>query len=252
MEIIVVSLLSLWAYMTFLFFLALILKNNGVADIGYGIGFLVFIYVTAYQSGVTSVMLFLLVLVTLWAGRLALRIGRKNYGKPEDFRYKTWRDAWGSSFVVRSYLQVYVLQGLVIAVVSSAVTTTFVLGEAPVMPLLMAGLLMWATGFYFETVADAQLDSFIKNPENKGKIMQSGLWKYSRHPNYFGESLMWFGLWVAAISFTPWALLCVVSPLLITFLLLKVSGVPLLEKRWEGRADFEEYKKKTSVFIPWF
>jgi steroid 5-alpha reductase family enzyme len=238
--------------MTFLFVVALILKNNGVADVGYGIGFVVFTYTAAYVSGLSLVSLFLLVPVTLWALRLALRILRKNYGKPEDFRYKAWRDAWGSSFVVRSYFQVYILQGLVIAIVSSAVVTGLVLGETLVTPLLTLGLLMWATGFYFESVADAQLDSFIKNPDNKGKILQSGLWKYSRHPNYFGESLMWFGLWVASIAFTPWVLLCVVSPLLITYLLLKVSGVPMLEKRWEGREDWEEYKKKTPVFIPRF
>jgi steroid 5-alpha reductase family enzyme len=138
----------------------------------------------------------------------------------------------------------------VIATVSSTVVTAIAFGGLVTLPVLFCGLLLWVVGFYFETVADAQLDSFIRNPENKGKIMQCGLWNYSRHPNYFGESLMWFGLWLASVAFTPWALLSVVSPLLITYLLLKVSGVPMLEKRWEGRADWEEYKRKTSVFVP--
>ena len=250
MEIILFSLVFLWVYMSFLFLVALMLKNNGVADVGYGIGFLVFVYATVYQSGVTEVVFFLLVPVTLWALRLAVRIGRKNYGKPEDFRYRAWREEWGRTFIPRSYLQIYMLQGFVIMLVSSAVVTALMHVHTIVEPLLVAGLLLWMIGFYFESVADAQLDRFISNPGNKGKIMQSGLWKYSRHPNYFGESMMWFGLWVAALAFTPWALFCIVSPLLILFLLLKVSGVPMLEKRWEGRADWEEYKKQTPVLFP--
>ena len=107
-----------------------------------------------------------------------------------------------------------------------------------------------ASAYKKDITNTALLCNSIGNPQNKGKIMMSGLWKYTRHPNYFGESMMWFGISAIAISFTPMALLGIISPLLITYLLLKVSGVPMLEKRWEDNAEWEAYKAKTSVFIP--
>jgi len=112
----------------------------------------------------------------------------------------------------------------------------------------LAGVIVWAAGFYFEATADKQLKQFLQNPKNKGKIMQSGLWAYSRHPNYFGEVTMWWGIWL--LNFNPnwWTIL---GPLTITFLILRVSGVPLLEKKYEGRSEFEDYKKRVSIFIPW-
>jgi steroid 5-alpha reductase family enzyme len=118
------------------------------------------------------------------------------------------------------------------------------------MGLFSAGLLLWVFGFFFEVVGDYQLDRFITAPKNKGKIMTQGLWKYSRHPNYFGESLMWWGMAVMAASLSVYPFIGFVSPVLITFLLLKVSGVSMLEKRWEGNPAWEAYKKRTSVFLP--
>jgi steroid 5-alpha reductase family enzyme len=245
------AVLALLIYMSMLYVVAQVLKNNGVADIGYGIGFLVVIYATALLVPLSFVQIILLCFVTLWGVRLALRIWKKNYGKPEDFRYKAWREAWGSTFWWRSYLQVYMLQGLVILTVASSVLCSLIFGNNGVFSVWFTlGALLWLVGFFFEVVSDYQLDTFIKNPENKGKIMTQGLWQYSRHPNYFGESLMWWSLWCMAVSLTPLAFYTIVSPLLITYLLLFVSGVPMLEKKWEGRADWEEYKRKTSVFIP--
>jgi steroid 5-alpha reductase family enzyme len=110
------------------------------------------------------------------------------------------------------------------------------------------GIIVWLIGFYFEATADKQLKEFIKNPKNKGKIMQSGLWAYSRHPNYFGEVTMWWGIWLLNLNPNWWTIL---GPLTITFLILKVSGVPLLEKKYQGNSEFEDYKKRVSVFIPW-
>ena len=108
---------------------------------------------------------------------------------------------------------------------------------------------MWILGFVFESVGDAQLARFIKDPANKGKLMQSGLWQYARHPNYFGEVLMWWGLWIIALS-VPNGLYGIIGPLTITFLILKVSGIPMLEKRMEENPEFVEYKKRTSKFFP--
>jgi steroid 5-alpha reductase family enzyme len=252
MSILLGSLFVLSLYMTVLYILALLLKNNGVADIGYGVAFLVFIFATVFQTGLSSPLLtIVLCAVTIWAVRLSFRIFLKNKNKPEDFRYKAWRDAWGSTFLVRSFLQIYMLQGAVIAVVASPVVVALIFPRAEVVPFFVSvGMVIWVCGFFFEAVGDYQLDAFIKNPAHKGQIMTSGLWKYSRHPNYFGESTMWIGIFVASLGFSVAAALCIWSPLLITYLLLKVSGVPLLEKRFEGNPSWEAYKAKTSVFIP--
>lgn len=111
------------------------------------------------------------------------------------------------------------------------------------------GIAVWVFGFYFEAVGDAQLARFIKDPAHKGKIMQSGLWTYTRYPNYFGEVAQWWGIWLLALSL-PNGLFGIIGPLTITFLILKVSGIPLLEKKYSGNAEFQEYKKKTSMFFP--
>ena len=238
------------AYMTALYAIALIRDDNGTADIGYGIGFIVFTSFTLWTFGTTQPGLIMTALVLLWGMRLAIRIGKKNWNKPEDFRYRAWREVWGTTFYWRSYLQIYLLQGAVIACVALPVYLSIVRPGEPIGWLFGCGVLLWCIGFLFEVLGDYQLDAFIKNPENKGKIMMSGLWAYSRHPNYFGEATMWFGMALMATAVSSAWIFAWASPLLITFLLLKVSGVPLLEKRWEGNPDWESYKARTSVFIP--
>ena len=115
----------------------------------------------------------------------------------------------------------------------------------------IVGVLVWLVGFYFEAVGDAQLARFIKDPANKGKLMQSGLWAYTRHPNYFGEVTQWWGIWIIALSVSGgW--LGIIGPITITFLILKVSGIPMLEKKMAENPEFTEYKKQTSMVIPWF
>ncbi len=239
-------------YMTALYVLSMVLKNNGVADIGYGVACMLVVGTALYLAPPTTVWGIVLgTLPFLWGTRLALRIFRKNYGKPEDFRYKAWREAWGTTFWWRSYVQVYLLQGTVIFIVALPVVTTVLYPSAtPQVWLATLGLIVWIVGFFFEVVGDAQLDRFIGNPENKGKIMMSGLWKYSRHPNYFGESTMWIGVALMSAGLSAYPLVGFLSPVLITYLLLFVSGVPLLERRWEGNREWEEYKARTSVFVP--
>ena len=252
MEILIISLIALLAYMSGLFVVSLITKNNGVADVGYGIAFMVVIVATYLQVPTSNDYLLILIsLPFIWGLRLASRIYQKNKGKPEDFRYRAWREEWGNTFLWRSFLQIYMLQGLVVFIVASPVVLALIY-PATIFntAFFFVGLTLWLVGFFFEAVGDYQLDKFIKNPANKGKIMMSGLWKYSRHPNYFGESTMWFGIAVISLSLSSIPFIAIVSPLLITFLLLKVSGVPMLEKHFAGNPDWEEYKKKTSVFIP--
>lgn len=242
--------LVLWLYMSLLFITSIVRRNNGIADIGYGIGVIVVIGGAISEHPPATSALALCVLPLVWGTRLALRIFRKNYGKPEDFRYKAWRDAWGAWFVLRSYFQIYMLQGLVIFLVALPILLTIVAPRAPIVWLVGTGLALWFFGFFFEAVGDYQLDRFLKDPAGKGHIMTEGLWRYSRHPNYFGESLMWWGIAIASSGLSAYPLLGFVSPILITYLLLYVSGVPMLEKRWADNPEWEAYKARTSVFIP--
>lgn len=241
------------AYMTGWFALAVIKRRNDVADTAWGIGFIVaaassFILYGAHMDRALAV----LALITIWGSRLAYHIHRRNRNRPEDPRYKAWRDAWGTWFYVRSYLQVFLLQGiLLLLVVSPALIMGAYRGASAITVFDMLGLLIWITGFAFESIGDSQLRRFIADPANRGAIMDKGLWKYTRHPNYFGEVLQWWGIFVIGLS-VPNGVWGIVGPLTITFLILKVSGVPLLEKAFEGKPGFEEYKRKTNVFIPWF
>lgn len=253
--------LVLWSYMTILYLIALSKKDNSVADIGYGIGFIVVAYTGLFfggnpmgSSSLTLIEITLVSLVTVWGSRLAYRIFLKNKGKPEDFRYAKWRTEW-KWFRLRSYLQVFLLQGVIIYLISLPVlfVTSMTGVEKTNIILLCVGVLVWLVGFCFEAVGDRQLDNFIMTPESKEKLMTTGLWKYTRHPNYFGESTMWWGIFLVTIaSGHPIALVAIISPLLITFLLLKVSGIPLLEAKMSQHKDWPAYAAQTNAFFPWF
>ncbi len=250
------SLFIVLGYTTILFFLAQHKKDNSIIDIAYGLGFIVTAYTLTILTLLTSTIsigsILILLLITIWGTRLTYRIYQKNKGKPEDFRYKAWREEWSKKgsiyYTMRAYLQIFVLQGIVISIVLLPFTLSLA-NEAVLTPFLILGVLVWCLGFIFEAVGDYQLDTFIKNPNKTSTIMMTGLWKYTRHPNYFGEATMWWGL--AIISFLGGSSLFVaLSPLLITYLLLFISGIPMLEKKWDGNKEWEAYKKKTSSFIP--
>ncbi len=244
---------ALVAYATALFLFALRAKNNGYADVGYAGSFMVVTTVVLVSQGFeTSVFGYVLALmVYVWGIRLATRIHRKNAGKPEDFRYRAWREAWGRTFVWRSYLQIYILQAAIAYAIASPVLVSIAMPTgAPLTTLALVGCALWVFGFVFESVGDMQLDRFLADSQNKGRIMQYGLWKYTRHPNYFGESMMWWGIALVAFASSAGGFLMFVSPLIITYLLLFVSGVPMLEKKWAGNPEWEAYKARTSVFVP--
>ncbi len=240
----------LFCYMNFWFLVSLIKKRNDIADIAWGLGFVILSWLSLFISkNGDFVSLMINFLITVWGLRLAAHIYKRNRFKKEDYRYKKWRDEWGKWFFLRSYFQVYILQGifLFLIVLPALFTNLNPGGNFGFMAIL--GLIIWIIGFVFESVGDGQLAKFIKNPSNKGKIMQDGLWKYTRHPNYFGEVTQWWGIFVIALA-RPGGIVTIIGPLTITILILFVSGIPLLEKKYGGRKDFEEYKKKTSVFFP--
>lgn len=244
--------LAVVLYMCSFFVVSLVRKDNSTADVAWGGGFVVVAIVTFLQHvDVHPRQLLVLVLVVAWGARLSAHIYARNRGHGEDFRYRKWREEWGKSFLVRSFLQVYMLQGATLLVVAIPILVVNHDPGGPLGWLDGLGVLIWCIGFAFEAVGDWQLLQFMRDPENEGHIMQSGLWRYSRHPNYFGEATLWWGLFLIALG-SRFGWLAIFSPLTIDFLLLKVSGIPMLEKRWEGDPDFEAYKRRTNALIPWF
>ncbi len=242
--------LILFIYMNLWFVFSLIKKRNDVADVAWGPGFMLMAWSAYLLSGNFGARGLLTgILVSIWGLRLAWHIHARNKGKAEDYRYLAWRKQWGKWFYIYSYLKVYLLQGALLFLI---VLPVLVINKnaGPALGWLdLAGLMVWLFGFYFEAKGDAELARFIKNPANKGKLMQSGLWAYTRHPNYFGEVTLWWGIWLIALS-VPGGLLSAIGPIIITFLILKVSGIPLLEQKMAENPEFGEYKNRVSIFFP--
>lgn len=229
------------------FIVATAVKNNGIVDIIWGLGFVLIagiVYLSAPSLSTATVM----ILTTAWGVRLATHIGMRNLGQKEDFRYAQWRRDWGKWWLIRSFLQVYLLQWVFMQLVSVPIILSSAGGVLSQMWLL-AGIAIWLVGFYFEAIGDYQLTVFKSKKNSKGKLMTTGLWRYTRHPNYFGEATLWWGIALIAYvaSGNPLAFL---GPLTIDFLLLKVSGIPILEAKYQGRKDWAAYARRTSAFFP--
>lgn len=243
--------LLLLIYFTIIFVSAQIMKNNSIVDSFWGPGFFlvaIYTFIKLESPGLRS--LLITTLVTFWALRLFLHITVRNWNKPEDYRYINMRKRWGKSFpVLKAYLHVFILQGVLLYIVALPIvaTNTSKMQELSIYNII--GGAIWIIGFFFEVVGDYQLKEFKKDKSNKGKLMTDGLWKYTRHPNYFGEATMWWGIYLVAISSIE-NIVLIISPVIITLLLLFISGVPLLEKKYKDREDFIEYKKRTNKFIP--
>jgi steroid 5-alpha reductase family enzyme len=248
------NLLAAVGFMGGVWLLSLPARNASLADIFWGLGFVLIAWWSfALGGGYLGRKILLALLTTVWGLRLSLYIAWRNWGKGEDRRYQEWRAKRGESFWWVSFFTVFLTQAVLLWLVSLAVQ----LGQVSPTPagltgLDLLGILVWGAGFTFEAVADWQLARFKADPANRGKVMDQGLWAYSRHPNYFGESLIWWGLFLIALA-TPYGWYALISPVVITFLLLKVSGLVLLEKDIaERRPDYREYLETTSAFIPWF
>lgn len=243
----------LFIYFNIIFIVAQIMKNNSIVDSFWGPGFFLVAGYTFFQSeskGIKSILI--LALVTIWAFRLFTHITLRNWNKPEDYRYQNMRKRLGDSFpVLKSYINVFILQGILLYIIALPITSVNNSKIQELSLLNIFGVILWIIGFYFEVVGDKQLKEFKSNIENKDKIMTEGLWRYTRHPNYFGESLMWWGIFFISISNIK-EIGLIISPALITLLLLFVSGVPLLERKYKDREDFIEYSKRTNKFFPWF
>jgi len=247
------NLTVLLGMMVFAWALSLILKDASIADIFWGLGFVLIAWTTfLLAEGYLLRKMLITSLVSFWGLRLAVYLGLRKRGKGEDRRYQSWRTQYGKSFWWVSLFTVFGLQGVLLWIISLVVQS----GQIASMPAGLgwmdgAGFLIWAIGIVFEAVGDFQLSRFKADPGNRGKVMDQGLWAYTRHPNYFGESLVWWGIFLITLS-TPNSLWTVISPVTITFLLLRVSGVTLLEKTIvEKRPAYQAYIKNTSAFFPW-
>lgn len=242
-----------FVYMTLWFAASLLFRRADIADIAWGLGFIAIAVWLLVRSGAPDTVRqwVMAALVTVWGLRLAWHVARRNLrpGHGEDPRYAAWRRDWGRWFTLRSYLQVFLLQGLFMLAVAAPVMVAGSADEGGLGVFEVLGVLTWLVGFVFEALGDAQLAGFLKVPENRGHVMDRGLWSWTRHPNYFGEATMWWGLAVMCLG-APGGWLAFVGPVTITWSLLKVSGIPMLEAGWAGKPEWEAYKARTSAFLP--
>ncbi len=245
--------LGLTLLLMVLFFLAAqLLKDNSIVDIAWGLGFVLVAFYTLIRFGATGPRpLAMTAMVALWGLRLAIYILFRSRGKGEDPRYAEFRAKWGGRFVIYSFLYVFMMQGILILIVAFPIVIVNTLGTGEIGLLEGAGIGIFLFGILFETAADLQLFRFRKDSANKGKIMDRGLWRYSRHPNYFGEVALWWGIFFFSLGVRH-SLIGIAGPLTITGLILFFSGVPILERRFAGRPGYADYKRKTSRFVPWF
>jgi len=217
--------------MALLWLISLILKNSSIVDIFWGTGFVIasWVYFTLTPDGYLLRKLLIGTLVMIWGLRLSIHILLRNWGKPEDFRYQAWRKEAGESWWWRSFFKVFLFQGLILWIVSAPLLAAQHNARPGYLTWLdFLAILVWLVGFFFEAVGDWQLARFKANPANKGKVLSTGVWRYTRHPNYFGDSAQWWAYFFIALAAGGWW--TIFSPIIMTTMLLRVSGVALLEK----------------------
>lgn len=240
------------AMMFVLWLVSLAIKNASIVDIFWGADFAVIALVTfALTGGYAPRKLLITTLAAIWGLRLATHLGWRNHGKGEDFRYQAMRKRIGERFPLVSLYTVFGLQGVLMWVISLPLQVAQLSPEPARLTWLdLLGAALWLIGLSFEAIGDWQLAKFRADADNKGKVMDRGLWAYTRHPNYFGDALLWWGFFVIALA-TPRGWWTVISPLLMTTLLMKVSGVALLEKTLvKTRPEYRDYVRRTSPFLP--
>lgn len=252
-HIYIIGLIVIMGMMITLWLVSLALKNSSIVDIFWGAGFVIsaWVFHALTPDGLPARKLLLTLLVTIWGLRLSLYILWRNWRKGEDFRYQVWRKEAGTAWWWRSFFKVFLLQGFLMGVISiPLLAVQFYAGPDHLTFLDFLGLAFWLVGFFFEAAGDLQLARFKSDPANKGKVMDRGVWRFTRHPNYFGDSAQWWGYYLIAAAAGGWW--TIFSPILMTLFLLRVSGVVLLEKTLSARPGYEDYIKTTSPFIPWF
>lgn len=252
-EAALVGLASILMALSLVWVLSVRLQDASVVDVCWGLGFVLLGGVYCLRSPTMTTRSWLAVsLVTLWGVRLSAHIFLRNHGKGEDPRYAAMRASRGAAFWWRSLFSVFWLQGAILWFVALPLFVAVRAAEPSSLgPLDGLGVLLFAVGFGFEVGGDLQLARFRAEPSNRGKVLDSGLWRYTRHPNYFGDATMWWGVFAMAASVRRgW--LTVLSPALMTYLLMRVSGVTLLEQSLSAsKPGYRAYRARTPAFFPW-
>lgn len=247
-SVLIVNYSFVFLYFVILYFWCVKKNDFSLIDLGWGLGHFIVYLSCFFQYGPKQRTILLGFLLLFWVYRLTSYLSRRAKNRAEDFRYKKIREGMGPDANKRAFYRIFVLQSILLIMTSFVIQ---VVASQPVTSLNWLdglGVVVFFVGFFIEHNADKQVFDFKKNyPTAKNKFLTSGLWKYSRHPNYFGEALLWFGIAILSQSWIGF-----LSPIFLTFLLTKISGIPLLEAKYQGNRDYEIYKSKTSAFIPWF
>lgn len=253
-EVYVLGGLVVWGFMTLLWLVSLALRDSSIVDPFWGTGFVIanWVYFALTPDGFPARKWLIAILVTVWGLRLSLYLLRRNWGKGEDFRYQKFRRDAGPSYWWRSYLTVFLLQGVLLWVISAPLLAAQYSPTPDRLTLLdFLAIGVWVIGFFFEAAGDWQMARFKADPANKGKVLDTGVWRYTRHPNYFGDATQWWAYYLIALAGGGWW--TIFSPILMTTLLLRVSGVALLERTLTTtKPQYKEYVETTSAFVPWF
>ncbi|MFK8102874.1 MAG: DUF1295 domain-containing protein [Saprospiraceae bacterium] len=241
----------IFVYMTLWFLVATAKRDNSIIDIAWGLGFVVvawwqYVFYPHPHAFVLTLM------VSLWGIRLGAYLFSRNWNTEEDWRYQEMRKNWGNNVLLNAYVRVFLLQGGLMYLISLVLQQQPANLIEPWQSLSIVGILIFGIGFFWESIADYQLQQFKANPDNKGKFMTKGLWQYCRHPNYFGEILIWWGIYLYTIPYGTWYIF-IISPIVITFFLLKVSGIPFLKRKQEKSSKYQAYVEEVpNAIIPKF
>lgn len=248
------ALLGVMLSMHLFFLIGALTNNHTYVDTAWGLSFIIVAHVTFWmQPAHSPIQWLVLAMVTLWGLRLFTHILQRTLGRTEDLRYQAMRRRMEKKkhATLKSYVQIYIFQGILALLIASPIILINAMPPNRLAPWYPLGIAVWLLGFALEVVSDRQLKSFLANQQNQGSLMTTGLWQFSRHPNYFGETVLWWGIFLIALSFTGgWT--SIFGPALLTFLLLKISGVPPAERLMQHLPGFTEYQRRTNMFIPWF
>jgi steroid 5-alpha reductase family enzyme len=253
LNVIIQCIIIVIVYFSFIYLLSRIDGRVDIVDTSFGIGFIVIsIYFLIYNMLLNPGLprkIIVTILVLIWGLRLSFHIYIRNKNKPSDRRYQEIISKWSSYIEIKKYIFLFLSQGIAVLLILSSVIFINIESITSLGIFDFIGIFIWILGFLFESISDSQLRKFISNSDNNGKIMTSGLWKYTRHPNYFGEITQWVGIFVIALS-VKYGYIFVISPIVIYILLNYISGIPLIEKNYASKIGWEDYKRKTSRLLP--
>jgi steroid 5-alpha reductase family enzyme len=253
LQVYIQAALAILIMMIILWIISIVIKNVSIVDLFWGFGYVLAAAVYYYYAEGNEIRkLIIMILTAIWGLRLTVYLSWRNIGKGEDYRYQEFRKNFGAHrYWWFSFFQTFLLQGVLMWLVSAPLLAAMYYGKDYQLNVIdYMAIIIWVIGFIFEAGGDYQLARFKSDANNKGKVLNTGLWKYTRHPNYFGDSTIWwaFGLFsIAAGSYLP-----VLGSVLMTLLLIKVSGVALLERSLKDKKpEYNEYIRRTSAFFPW-